>query len=154
LFDESIPTGESVPVDKGADDEAFSGTLLVRGRTFLEITRTGPLSAMGRLASMLADVQLAKTPLERRVDALGHQIAKWVLALAAVLGVLGIMAEGLSRAPGPARRQLRDHRRRGRGRARHLREHPEVPPFPLFHEPVRGAAGGRRRRRGLLAQST
>jgi Ca2+-transporting ATPase len=99
LFDESILTGESVPVDKGSSDEAFSGTLLVRGKTFLEVTRTGAASAMGRLATMLGDIQLGKTPLERRVDALGHQIARWVLALAALLGVLGIVAEGLSRAP-------------------------------------------------------
>ena len=99
LFDESILTGESVPVDKGVGDEAFSGTLLVRGKTFLDVTRTGSSSAMGRLATMLGDIQLGKTPLERRVDILGHQIARWVLALAAVLCVLGIMAEGLARAP-------------------------------------------------------
>jgi Ca2+-transporting ATPase len=61
LFDESILTGESVPVDKGADDEAFSGTLLVRGKTFLEVTRTGSSSAMGRLATMLGDIQPGKT---------------------------------------------------------------------------------------------
>ncbi len=99
LFDESILTGESVPVDKGAGDEAFSGTLLVRGRTFLEVTRTGAASAMGRLATMLGDIQLGKTPLERRVDILGRRIARWVLALAVVLGALGIVAEGLGRAP-------------------------------------------------------
>jgi Ca2+-transporting ATPase len=99
LFDESILTGESVPVDKGAGDEAFSGTLLVRGKTFLDITRTGSSSAMGRLATMLGDIQIGKTPLERRVDILGHQIARWVLALAAVLCALGIAAEGLGRAP-------------------------------------------------------
>jgi Ca2+-transporting ATPase len=99
LFDESILTGESVPVDKGAGDEAFSGTLLVRGKTFLEITRTGPSSAMGRLATMLGGIELGKTPLERRVDVLGHQIARWVLALAVVLCALGILAEGLERAP-------------------------------------------------------
>jgi P-type Ca2+ transporter type 2C len=99
LFDESILTGESVPVDKASGDEAFSGTLLVRGKAFLEVTRTGRQSAMGRLATMLGDIQLGKTPLERRVDALGHQIARWVLALAVVLCALGIIAEGLSRAP-------------------------------------------------------
>jgi Ca2+-transporting ATPase len=99
MFDESILTGESVPVDKGPGDEALSGALLVRGKTFLEVTRTGPLSAMGRLATMLGGIELSETPLERRVDALGHHIARWVLALAALLCALGIAAEGLSRAP-------------------------------------------------------
>jgi Ca2+-transporting ATPase len=99
MLDESILTGESVPVDKGAGAEAFSGTLLVRGKTLLEVTRTGPLSAMGRLATMLGDIEVSKTPLERRVDVLGHRIARWVLLLAALLGVLGVIAEGVSRAP-------------------------------------------------------
>jgi P-type Ca2+ transporter type 2C len=99
MLDESMLTGESVPVDKGQGDEAFSGTLLVRGKTRLEVTRTGALSAMGRLATMLGTIELSKTPLERRVDVLGRRIARWVLALAALLGLLGIVAEGLSRAP-------------------------------------------------------
>jgi Ca2+-transporting ATPase len=99
MLDESVLTGESVPVDKASGDEAFSGTLLVRGKTILEVTRTGAASAMGRLATMLGGIELTKTPLERRVDVLGRQIARWVLGLAAVLGVLGILAEGLSQAP-------------------------------------------------------
>src|SRR6185436_1683944 len=32
MIDESVMTGESVPVDKGIQDEAFSGTLLTRGK--------------------------------------------------------------------------------------------------------------------------
>ena len=99
MLDESILTGESVPVDKGAADEAFSGTLLVRGKTFLEVTRTGASSAMGRLATMLGAIELTRTPLERRVDLLGRQIARWVVLLAVLLGVLGIATEGLSQAP-------------------------------------------------------
>ena len=99
MLDESILTGESVPIDKGDGEEAFSGTLLVRGKTYLQVTRTGASSAMGRLAALLGGIQAAKTPLERRIDVLGRQIARWVLGVAATLGVLGIAAEGLSHAP-------------------------------------------------------
>jgi Ca2+-transporting ATPase len=77
MLDESILTGESVPVDKGDGGEALSGTLLVRGKTFLDLTRTGASSAMGRLATMLGGIEAGQTPLERRVDRLGRQIARW-----------------------------------------------------------------------------
>jgi P-type Ca2+ transporter type 2C len=100
MVDESILTGESIAVDKTDGDEAFSGTLLVRGKVYLDVTRTGRSSSMGRLATMLGDIQAAKTPLERRVDQLGRQIARWVLMLAVALGVAGILAEGITRAPG------------------------------------------------------
>jgi P-type Ca2+ transporter type 2C len=99
MLDESLLTGESMAVDKGDGDEVFSGTLLVRGTAYLAVTRTGKSSAMGRLATMLSDIQATKTPLERRVDQLGRQIARWVLALAAGLGLLGIAAEGIAHAP-------------------------------------------------------
>ena len=99
MLDESLLTGESIAVDKGTGDEAFSGTLLVRGNAYLAVSRTGRSSAMGRLATMLGDIEAARTPLERRVDHLGRQIARWVLALAATLGAAGTIAEGIGRAP-------------------------------------------------------
>jgi Ca2+-transporting ATPase len=99
MLDESTLTGESVPVDKSDNDEAFSGTLLVRGTTFLIVIRTGASSTMGRLASALGEIDAAETPLERRVDALGRRIARAVLLLAGALGILGLAAEGLARAP-------------------------------------------------------
>ena len=45
---------------------------------------------------MLGDIIASATPLERRVDALGRQIARAVLILAATLGVLGVIVEGLA----------------------------------------------------------
>ncbi len=98
--DESMLTGEWIAVDKSDGDQAFSGTLLVRGKTHLEVTRTGPSSAMGRPETMLAGIDAAETPLERRVDQLGRQIARWVLVLALTLGITGILSEGISGASG------------------------------------------------------
>ncbi len=97
MVDESVLTGESVPVEKQDGDDALSGTLAVRGKAFLQVNRTGARSNMGKLATMLGRIQTDKTPLERRMDALGHQIARWVGALSAVLLVGGIATQGLGR---------------------------------------------------------
>jgi len=96
--DESVLTGESVPVDKGAGGESFSGTLLVRGKGYLEVTRTGSESAMGRLAAMIGGIEAEKTPLERRMATFGGQVARWVLLLAALIALGGFFVEGLARA--------------------------------------------------------
>jgi len=94
--DESVLTGESLPVDKASGDELSAGTLVARGLGYLEVTRTGPHSAMGRLATMLGEVEAERTPLERRLEAFGHRVARWVLALAVLIAVGGLLVEGAS----------------------------------------------------------
>jgi Ca2+-transporting ATPase len=89
-------TGESVPVEKGSDAEVFAGTLVVRGAAYVEITRTGAASAMGRIAEMLGQVHPDPTPLERRLEAFGNRIAAWVVALATLLVAGGVWVEGWS----------------------------------------------------------
>jgi len=95
LVDESMLTGESVPVDRIAGQELFAGTLAVRGLSWMRVTRTGPASAMGRIASMLSGVAVDPTPLERRLAHFGHVIARWVAAIAVVLVVVGVGIEGI-----------------------------------------------------------
>ncbi len=97
LVDESILTGESLPVEKAQGAEVSSGTLAVRGHGLFEVTRTGPSSSMGRLAGMLAVVERTATPLERQLAVLGRQIAWVVGGIALALAVAGIAAEGFAR---------------------------------------------------------
>jgi Ca2+-transporting ATPase len=94
--DESVLTGESMPVDKSAEAETFSGTLVVRGKAYVEVTRTGADSAMGQLATMLGQVEAEPTPLQRRMEAFGNRVAGWVLALAVLIAVTRVAAEGWS----------------------------------------------------------
>ena len=97
MADESILTGELLPVDKELGAELYSGTLLVRGKGYVEVTRTGPASTMGRLATMIGGIEAGKTPLERRLGEFGNQVAIAILGLGLVLTIGGIVVEGIGR---------------------------------------------------------
>ncbi len=97
MADESILTGESVPVDKAVGDESFSGTLLVRGKGYLEVSRTGTESTMGRLAVMIGGIEAGKTPLEQRMEVFGNQVAMAILALSVLIALAGLYVEGIAR---------------------------------------------------------
>jgi len=99
LLDEAVLTGESIPVDKSTDDELLSGTMLVRGKAWATVVRTGSSSAMGRIAGLLGAIRPEPTPLERRIARVGRGIALAVVALAAAIAVTGVLFEGLSQAP-------------------------------------------------------
>ena len=97
MADESILTGESIPLDKELAAELYSGTLLVRGTGYMEVSRTGPASTMGQLATMIGGIETGQTPLERRLGEFGNQVALIILAIGVVLTVGGIVAEGWTR---------------------------------------------------------
>lgn len=97
LLDESLLTGESVPYERAANDELSSGTLLLRGKTHIEVTRTGSESAMGRVAAMIGSIETGKTPLEARLAVFADQVAKIILVLAVLITVGGLLIEGTDR---------------------------------------------------------
>lgn len=95
MVDESMLTGESVPVERSGGEELYAGTLAVRGLGWLQVTRTGQSSAMGRIADMLSGVVVEPTPLEKRLARFGHVIARWIAAITVVLVVVGVGIEGI-----------------------------------------------------------
>src|SRR5262252_1670977 len=82
-IDESLLTGESVPVRKsasataavedrprpGGDDrpEVYAGTLVVSGHGHAEVVATGRNTRVGRIGASLADIESASTPLQRHL---------------------------------------------------------------------------------------
>ena len=97
MADESILTGESLPLEKELQADVFSGTLIVRGKGYIEVDRTGAKSTMGQLATMIGGIEAGQTPLERRLGVFGNQVAMAILALGVVLTIGGIVAEGWGR---------------------------------------------------------
>ena len=95
--DELIITGESLPVDKDRGQELLCGTLIVRGKGYIEVSRTGVASTMGRIATMIGGIEMGKTPLERRLGEFGTQVALAILALGLLLTIAGVVIEGIGR---------------------------------------------------------
>jgi Ca2+-transporting ATPase len=92
--DESLLTGESVPVEKhahareGLEVQAFSGTLVVRGTGLGEVVATGARSEIGRIGASLARIDGGKTRLEQETARMVRIIAGFALALCVVVALL------------------------------------------------------------------
>ncbi|GAA0815788.1 cation-translocating P-type ATPase [Spirilliplanes yamanashiensis] len=91
-FDEAALTGESVPVDHTAGDEARAGTVVVVGRASGVVVRTGAASALGRIAALVAGTRPGPTPLQRRLSALGRGLGVTAVALSALVFAVGLAA--------------------------------------------------------------
>ena len=66
--DESMLTGEPVPVYKLADAEVVGGTLLRSGSLRFEVTRIGEDTVLARIVRLVEDAQATKLPIEALVD--------------------------------------------------------------------------------------
>jgi H+-transporting ATPase len=69
LLDQSMLTGESIPIEAGAGVQAFAGALVRRGEAVAEVTATGPRTKFGRTAELVrtAHVPSSQQKAVRRV---------------------------------------------------------------------------------------
>ncbi len=100
---ESVLTGESMPVEKRTEpsiadapiaerhDRVFMGTTVATGTARVVVTETAMSTELGRIAHLLAQPDTSSTPLQRRLDALGHVLLVATVALVGLVGLLGWM---------------------------------------------------------------
>ena len=81
--DQSVMTGESLPVDKGAGEEVFCGTLNCFGSVDVEVKEVGESSSLQRLIRMVQAAEEKQAPMQRIAD----RWASWLVPLVLVLAV-------------------------------------------------------------------
>jgi Ca2+-transporting ATPase len=91
FVDESILTGESVPVQKNAGDEVFMGTTVLSGLGDFEIARVGRETEIGKIAQSIQET-VHITPLKRQLLSFSRQILLLVLALTSIVFILGLVS--------------------------------------------------------------
>lgn len=89
-IDESVLTGESLPVAKSDKDPLFSGTLISKGKGRLLVEKTGMDTRFGQIAKTLASVESDKTPLKKSLSTLGKIISVAAVTIAALLIPIGL----------------------------------------------------------------
>ncbi len=83
-LDESLLTGESLPVDKVTGDGVTGGTLNQTGAFQMEVTRIGDDTMLAQIVKLVQDAQGSKAPVQRLVDKIAGVFVPVVIALAAV----------------------------------------------------------------------
>ena len=85
--DESMLTGEPVPVRKDADDEVIGATVNQGGRIVVKATRVGADTTLSSIVRLVEEAQGSKAPIQRLADVYSGRFVAGVLII--TLGVLG-----------------------------------------------------------------
>ena len=91
-LDESLLTGESLPVAKGAGDRVTGGAVNGEGLLLVEATAVGADSMLARIIRMVEDAQAAKAPIQRLVDKVSAVFVPVVL----LISLVTLLAWGLA----------------------------------------------------------
>ena len=93
--DQSIMTGESLPVDKVVGDTVFCGTINRFGATDIRATKVGEDSSLQKLIRMVQEGEDKKAPMARIAD----RVASWLVPVAMLVAVIaGIATRDIVRA--------------------------------------------------------
>ena len=81
--DESMLTGESMPVDKAVGSAVFAGTMNIAGGFVFRATRVGSDTTLARIIRLVEDAQGSRAPIQRLADRVAAVFVPIVLVVAA-----------------------------------------------------------------------
>ena len=80
--DQSMLTGEPVPVEVGPGSEVAGGTINASGRLVVRTTKVGAETALAQIARLVAEAQAGKAPIQRLVDRVSAVFVPVVIGIA------------------------------------------------------------------------
>ena len=89
--DESLVTGESLPVEKGPGDEVVGGTLNGSGAFIMRAERVGRETLLQRIVQMVSEAQRSRAPVQRLADA----VAAWFVPAVVAVSIVTFIAWSL-----------------------------------------------------------
>ncbi|SDW74405.1 heavy metal translocating P-type ATPase [Paenibacillus sp. PDC88] len=91
--DESMLTGESLPVDKKLGDSVAGATLNINGRLIIRATQVGNDSALAKIIHIVEQAQGSKAPIQRVADTLSGIFVPVVISLAVITFLFSLLFE-------------------------------------------------------------
>ncbi len=88
---ESMLTGESMPVEKSAGDRVYGATLNQQGALFCRATRVGEDTALAQIIQLVQDAQASRAPIQRLADRVSAYFVPSVVAVALAAFVLWLL---------------------------------------------------------------
>jgi Cu+-exporting ATPase len=82
--DESMLTGESMPVAKGPGDKLIGGTVNGNGSLVMRAEKIGSQTVLAQIVQMVAQAQRSRAPMQRMADGVSYWFVLGVLAIAVI----------------------------------------------------------------------
>ena len=90
--DESMLTGESLPVDKAPGSEVIGGSIGVNGSLYVRITRVGADTTLSKIIKIVEDAQGKKAPISKIADKVAGVFVPIVMAIAMLAAIVWLIA--------------------------------------------------------------
>ena len=91
FVDESMLTGESVPVSKIDENDMFMGTIVTSGQLKMVVEKTGKETQIGKIATQVQDFDI-ETPLRKQLKTFSKQLSIIVVLLVFVVLIIGFLS--------------------------------------------------------------